>query len=94
MKLKIRNLRFPIPLFAAVLLAASTFAADVRMTIEPELISLLDRAVLKVEFIDSKGDALDIPEIEGLDIRYRGPESKYNFVNGKTSSSVTHKHST
>ncbi|WP_372845950.1 BatD family protein [Pontiella sp.] len=86
-----RNLKTTTLVLAGSLLwATCCWAADVRMTIEPALISLLDRAVLKVEFIDCKGDALDIPEVDGLDIRYRGPESKYNIVNGKTSSSITH----
>jgi len=74
----------------ALLLAANAFAADVRMSMEPELISLLDRAVLKIEYIDTKGDEIDIPEVDGLKIEYRGPQSQYQIINGRSSSSVTH----
>jgi len=73
-----------------LLMAATAFAADVRMNVEPELISLLDRAVLKIEYVDTQGDAIDIPEIDGLNIEYQGPQSQYQIINGKTSSSVTH----
>jgi hypothetical protein len=77
-------------LAAGFLLAAGAFAADVRMRLEHELISLLDRTVLKIEYVDTNGAVIDIPEVDGLRIEYRGPESKYQIVNGKTSSSVTH----
>jgi hypothetical protein len=72
------------------LTAAGCWAADVRMSIEPELIGLLDRAVLKVEFIDTKGDAVDFPSTDGLSIEYRGPQTSYRFVNGRSTSSVIH----
>ena len=72
------------------ILAANALAADVRMSVQPELISLLDRAVLKIEYVDTKGNAIDIPEVDGLKIEYRGPQSQYQMINGKTSSSVTH----
>ncbi len=60
------------------------------MSVEPELISLLDRAVLKIEIIDGKGDAAEIPDVDGLKIAYRGPQTQYSFVNGRSSSSITH----
>ncbi|WP_168433568.1 BatD family protein [Pontiella sulfatireligans] len=60
------------------------------MSIEPQLISLLDRAVLKIEFLDTKGKAADIPEIEGLKIQYQGQSSQTQIVNFKTSSKVVH----
>lgn len=71
-------------------MVANAFAADVRMSIEPQLISLLDRAVLKIEFIDTKGDAVDIPEIEGLRIQYQGQSSETRIVNMKRTSKVIH----
>ncbi len=74
-------------IFASV---GTTLAADVQMTLEPQLISLLDKAVLKIEFIDTKGDAVDIPEVEGLDIRYQGQSSSVNIINFKRTSKVTH----
>ena len=75
---------------AGLLLVANAYAADVRMSVEPALISLLDRAVLKIEYLDAKGAAIDIPEVEGIRIEYRGPQTQYKFVNGQSSSSVTH----
>jgi hypothetical protein len=65
-------------------------AADVRMSMEPQLISLLDRAVMKIEFIDTKGDAVDIPEVEGLKFQYQGQSSETRIVNFKSSSKVIH----
>ena len=67
------------------LLAGSALAADVQMSIQPQLIGLLDRAVLKIEFIDTKGDAVDIPEIDGLRIQYKGQSSETRIVNMKHS---------
>ncbi len=90
MKLEIRNLNVLIPMIGSLLIVASAFAADVRMSVEPQLISLLDRAVLKIEFIDTKGDAVDIPEIEGLKIEYQGQSSETRIVNLKRSSKVIH----
>jgi hypothetical protein len=60
------------------------------MSIQPQLISLLDRAVLKIEFIDTQGDAVDFPEIDGLNIRYQGQSSETRIVNFKSTSKVIH----
>ncbi len=73
--------------FAAAL---NVFAADVKMSIEPKLISMLDRAILKVVYTDTDGEAIDFPEVEGLTIEYQGPSREYRMVNFKTTSSVTH----
>ena len=74
-------------IFGGVLTAS---AADVQMSIQPQLVSLLDRAVLKIEFIDTKGDAVDIPEVEGLRIQYQGQSSETRIVNMKRTSKVIH----
>jgi len=60
------------------------------MSVEPQLISLLDRAVLKIEFINTKGDAVDIPEVDGLRIQYQGQSSETRIVNMKRTSKVIH----
>ncbi len=60
------------------------------MSIQPQLISLLDRAVLKIEFIDTKGDAVDIPAVDGLQIQYQGQSSETRIVNMQSSSKVVH----
>ncbi|HEY5653828.1 MAG TPA: BatD family protein [Pontiella sp.] len=72
------------------LLAQGVFAEDVQISIQPELISRLDRATLKVEFIDAKGKDVEIPKIDGLDIRYQGQSSETRIVNFKSSSKTIH----
>ncbi|MEN7972313.1 MAG: BatD family protein [Verrucomicrobiota bacterium] len=80
----------PLVAVLGIFLCTGAFAADVRMSIEPQLISLLDRAVLKIEFIDTKGDAVDIPNIEGLRIQYQGQSSETRIVNMKRTSKIIH----
>ena len=77
---------------SALLLATSSasWAADVRMGVDHELISLMDRAVLKIEFIDTKGDPVDIPPVDGLEIQYQGQSSETRIVNMVSSSKVVH----
>ncbi|VGO17857.1 hypothetical protein PDESU_06459 [Pontiella desulfatans] len=70
--------------------AGTALAADVQMSIQPQLISLLDRAVLKIEFIDCKGSAVDFPEVDGLKIQYQGQSSETRIVNMRSSSKVIH----
>lgn len=60
------------------------------MSIEPKLISMLDRAILKVTYTDVDGDAITIPQVDGLTIEYQGPSRSYRMVNFKTTSTVTH----
>ena len=72
------------------MMAVSAFAADVRMSVEKPLISLLDRTVLKIEFIDTKGDAVEIPDVDGLRIEYQGQSSETRIVNLQSTSKVIH----
>ncbi|MDZ8119244.1 BatD family protein [Pontiella agarivorans] len=90
MKRDIQHLKFLVPIIGIFLMAFSGFAADVRMTIEPKRISLLDRAILKVEYTNTDGTAIDIPEVEGLNIQYQGPSRRMEMINFKTTTSVTH----
>ena len=90
MKREIRERKHLWAVIGVLSLTAACFAADVQMSIEPNLISLLDRAVLKVEFIDTKGDAVDIPQIDGLDIRYQGQSSETRIINLKSTSKAVH----
>lgn len=85
-----RKLRNSMCLVLCSIFAANGFAANVQMSIEPQLISLLDRAVLKVEFINAKGNALDIPDIDGLNIQYQGQSSETRIVNRKRTSKIIH----
>ncbi|MEI6890746.1 MAG: BatD family protein [Pontiella sp.] len=79
-----------LPVLGILLLASGSFAADVQMTIEPQIISLLDRAVLKVEFINTSGKALDLPQVDGLKLQYRGQSSETRMVNFKRTMKVVH----
>lgn len=79
-------------MLGSLLLTANAFAADVRMGVERQQISLLDRTMLRIEFIDTKGDAVDIPEVDGLRIQYQGQSSETRIVNFKSSSKVIHKY--
>ena len=76
----------------SIFACAGTVQAQVRMSVEPQLIGLLDRAVLKIEFSGTKGNAVDIPEIEGLRIQYQGQSSETRIINLKRSSKVVHKY--
>ncbi len=88
-----RNFRTAtISIVGGLLVAASAFAADVQMNIKPELISLLDRSLLTIEFIDGNGNAVEIPEVDGLNIQYQGQSSETRIVNFKSSSKVIHKY--
>jgi len=90
LKCEMRNLKLLLSAFGGFLLATSVFAADVRMTVQPQLVSLMDRAVLKIEFIDTKGDAVNIPPMDGLQIQYQGQSSETRIVNFKSTSKVIH----
>ena len=89
-KLRKRALGHSIFLVLYSIFTVGAFAADVRMSIEKPLISLLDRTVLKIEFIDTKGDAVDIPEVDGLRIQYQGQSSETRIVNLKRTSKFIH----
>ncbi len=90
MRLETGNLKRLLPIIGGLLIGGSVFAADVRMSIQPQLIGLLDRAILKIEFINTKGDAVDIPEVEGLRIQYQGQSSETRIINMKRTSKVVH----
>lgn len=74
----------------SMLLTTVAFAAEVTMSIQPQQISLLNRAVLKVEFSDTDGENVEIPNVDGLHIQYQGPQRQFSFVNGRSTSKVTH----
>jgi hypothetical protein len=84
------NLKRLLPIIGIFLCTLSAFAADVQMSIDRPLISLLDRAILKVEFINASGDALDIPPVDGLNIQYQGQSSETRIVNMKRTAKVVH----
>ena len=88
-----RDFRITIAILAGSLfLAATAFSADVHMRVDKPLISLLDRTVLRIEFTDTKGDAVDIPAVDGLRIEYQGQQSETQFINNKRTSRFIHQY--
>lgn len=73
-----------------LLLAGTALAAEVRMRIEPSLIDLLDRAVLKIDFINTEPESIELPEIEGLQFEHLGPSKRTVSINGDTTKTTTH----
>ena len=67
-------------------------AADVEMKLDRNIISLLDRVILSVEFIDTKGDAIEFPVIDGLEIQYQGQSSETRIVNMQRTFKVIHRY--
>ena len=47
--------------FLCIGLMSQRHAADVEMKLDRNIISLLDRVILSVEFIGTKGDAIEFP---------------------------------
>ena len=75
----------------AVCLACSAGAANFTASLDHDTITLGDNATLSLRFEDGgQAEAPTLPEIPGLQTAYVGPSSQFSFVNGRTSSSVTH----
>ena len=74
------------------LVCLNAHAADVEMKLDRNIISLLDRVTLSVEFIDTKGDAIEFPVIDGLEIQYQGQSSETRIVNMQRTFKVIHRY--
>lgn len=74
-------------LLGALALRAATFSA----VLDHDSILLGGTATLSLKFDDGQPQGTpQLPQIPGLQITYIGPSSSFSFVNGRTSSSVTH----
>lgn len=74
-----------------VFVAATARAATFSVSLDHDTILLGDGATLSLKFEDGQPQGTpQLPEITGLQITYIGPSSSFSFVNGKTSSTVTH----
>ena len=80
----------PLVFLVLFLLPVFGFAADVHVSLEPQLISLMDRAVLKVTYEGTRGGEITMPEIDGLNFRYQGKTSNTTFINRQQSTSVVY----
>lgn len=74
----------------SLLLTVQSRAGEVRVRIEPNLIDLLDRAVLKVDFIDADPESINLPEIKGLKFENLGSSERMVNINGETSKTTTY----
>ena len=74
-------------LFWAFAAAATTFSTS----LDPESINVGDNATLSLTFEGGGPQGTPtLPNIRGLHISYVGPSSQFSFVNGQTSSTITH----
>lgn len=75
-------------------LSARTFALTAEATIEANEISVGDSVQLSIRVSGTtSANNPDIGGIDGLEIRYFGPSTQIEVVNGKYSSSITHNYS-
>jgi BatD DUF11 like domain len=66
---------------------AATFTAS----LDRDTIALGESATLSLTFEGGQPpNAPEIPDIPGLQVSYVGPSSQFSFINGRTSSTVTH----
>ena len=70
----------------------NALASDVQFKLERNLINLMDRTILTLEFIDCQGSAVELPKIEGLDIQYQGQSSETRIINMQRSSKNIHRY--
>jgi len=76
-----------------LLYPAVSFAKDIAFEVglDRSKISLGERLQLELGFEGTQDmPPLDLPEVEGLQIRYLGPSTRMSIVNSKVSSSITH----
>ena len=74
------------------LIILNAHAADIEMKLDRNIISLLDRVILSIEFIDTKGDAIEFPTINGLDIQYQGQSSETRIINSQRTFKIIHRY--
>ena len=76
------------------LAAGSLHATTFTVTLDHDTILLGDSATLSLKFEGGQPQGTpQLPAIAGLQINYIGPASSFSFVNGQTSSSITHNYS-
>jgi len=88
-----RNFFLPLALLCLAAISHPDVAFGVTFTasLDRDTITLGESASLSLKFEGaSPGDVPVVPSVTGLRIDYIGPSSQFSFVNGQTSSSVTH----
>ena len=70
----------------------NALASDVQFKLERNLINLMDRTILTLEFIDCQGSAVELPKVDGLDIQYQGQSSETRIINMQRSSKNIHRY--
>ncbi|MGH7975191.1 MAG: BatD family protein [Limisphaerales bacterium] len=80
-------LLFCLALGSSAQVCAATFTAS----LDRDTIALGESATLSLTFEGgSPQNTPEVPDIPGLQISYVGPSSQFSFINGQTSSTVTH----
>jgi hypothetical protein len=70
---------------------AQVCAATFTASLDRDTIALGESATLSLTFEGGQPpNAPEIPDIPGLQVSYVGPSSQFSFINGQTSSTVTH----
>ncbi|MFH1458039.1 MAG: BatD family protein [Candidatus Omnitrophota bacterium] len=94
-KIQISKQKFLVLSFAlcALSFTLDCFARDVNfeITVGRHKVSLGEPLELNLTFSDTQNmPALQLPPLEGFQLRYLGPSTRMSIVNGKVSSSITH----
>ena len=77
--------------FGFLLLATSTSAVTFTASVERDTIYLGESVGFSLTFEGAQPDGTpNIPAIAGLQFSYNGPSSQFSFVNGQTSTTITH----
>ncbi len=87
LKLKIRNLKWGLLAWA---IAFHAIALDVKMTVNPPLISMGESAQVRIEVRDAKRPQPPVlPKVPGLTFSAAGQSTQHSWVNGKSDSYTT-----
>ncbi len=78
-------------LLALCVVAAPARAVTFTASLDHDTIALGDSATLSLTFDGGSPKSVPLPpEIPGLQVSYVGPSSQFSFINGQTSSTITH----
>jgi hypothetical protein len=95
-KSKLKCLVVYVSFYALSFVANPCFAKDIKfgLSVESNKVSVGVPFQLNLTFDGTQGiPALEMPAIEGFDIRYVGPSTRLSIINGQASSSITHTYS-
>jgi len=86
-----RIAHFAVVLFGILATSLSTYAVTLTASLERDTITMGESVGLSVTFEGAQPQGTpSIPGMANLQIVYNGPSSQFSFVNGQTTSSITH----